>query len=178
MNDPKYKNIGKTAHLGIGFFVLQIAFGSASTIQSKIMNDDGFGKLGFYTMSTVYISCGLSCLFATSFIQRLGNKVSLAIASALNALWVFSSILAAIKYENPDYKSFIVTDAFVYPLLIFLSILSGVGNSLLWVAGGNYIAECATEEAKGIYFGLFCFIYTLNLIFGYLIAAYVLGRMD
>jgi MFS family permease len=56
--------------------------------------------------------------------------------------------------------------------------VSGFLGSLLWVAEGKYISECATEETKGFYFSYFWAFYMQSQIFGNLIAALILGEMD
>jgi len=51
-------------------------------------------------------------------------------------------------------------------------------GTLLWVAEGKYISECATETTKGFYFSYFWMFYMLSQVFGNLIAALILGEMD
>jgi hypothetical protein len=61
---------------------------------------------------------------------------------------------------------------------MILSAVSGFLGSLLWVAEGKYISDCATEETKGFYFSYFWAFYMQSQIFGNLIAALILGEMD
>lgn len=97
------------------------------------MQDDGLGSLGFFTMAVLYFSCGISCLFVSFWIQKLGFRLAYIIGAILQSLWVFSSILAAIRAEYPEYKSFIVSDAFICIVLIVMAVLAGISISLLFV---------------------------------------------
>ena len=81
-----YVNFMNVIHCAIGFLVLFSANNSAMNIQSKIMSDDGFGKLGFYSSATNYISCGIACLFASSIIPKLGVKIGFVVGSGVLAL--------------------------------------------------------------------------------------------
>jgi hypothetical protein len=42
---------------------------------------------------------------------------------------------------------------------LFISAISGFFGSLLWVAEGKYISDCATEKTKGFYFSYFWAFY-------------------
>ena len=33
--------------------------------------------------------------------------------------------------------------------------LTGIGDALIWIVQGEYLAQCATEETKGFYYGYF-----------------------
>ena len=142
------------------------------------MSEDGFGKLGFYSLAVVFLTSGICSFFATSFISKLGTRVSLGLGAIFNSLWVYSAILAAYKNDNPYTDSIITNDAFVTTVILILAVVSGLGNSLLWVASGYYTAECANFQNKGCYFSLFWILLKSSSIFGNLIGAFVLGRMN
>jgi hypothetical protein len=44
-------------------------------------------------------------------------------------------------------------------ILVAASVLSGLGQALVWVGSGEYMALCATEKSKGFYFGFFWVLY-------------------
>jgi hypothetical protein len=58
-------------------------------------------------------------------------------------------VIVALKKYNPDSDSVFYTKSFVYPILIIASIISGVANAIVWIAQGQYLSECCTEENKG-----------------------------
>ncbi|CDW90286.1 major facilitator superfamily protein [Stylonychia lemnae] len=68
----------------------------------------------------------------------------------------------------------IVTSAgFIYTTQISIQIIQGICLGLKWVAGNKYISQCATEETKGFYFGLFWGIFMISMVFGSLMAAFI-----
>lgn len=62
--------------------------------------------------------------------------------------------------------------------MLLTSCVAGFTTGLLWTSQGVYIAECATEETKGFYFGFFWTMYTFSQVVGNLVAALVLGNTD
>jgi hypothetical protein len=58
----------------------------------------------------------------------------------VNALWYYS-------------------EGFYMATNLFISAISGFFGSLLWVAEGKYISDCATEKTKGFYFSYFWAFY-------------------
>ena len=63
------------------------------------MEEDGFGKLGFYSVAVVFLTSGFFTLFTTTLIAKFSARVCLGIGALCNGLWVISSLFAAIKHE-------------------------------------------------------------------------------
>jgi MFS family permease len=61
---------------------------------------------------------------------------------------------------------------------LLISAVSGFLGSLLWVAEGKYISECASDDTKGFFFSYFWAFYMTSQILGNLLAALILGRMS
>lgn len=58
-----------------------------------------------------------------------------------------------------------MTDDIIKAVSIISAFLIGCGAGPLWVAQNNYVAECATHENKGRYYGLFASVFQLaNII--------------
>ena len=53
-------------------------------------------------------------------------------------------ILPVMKSEKSSYSLFIFSDAFIWAAILSFSFLHGLGEALLFVAQGKYIADCAT----------------------------------
>lgn len=98
------------------------------------MSADGYGSLGFYNLALISISCGFGCLVSATILKKIGAKACLIIGALSNALWVFGSLIVAMKYENPESSSIIYTKEFVYPILILTSTLSGFTDAIMWIA--------------------------------------------
>ena len=62
--------------------------------------------------------------------------------------------------------------------MIIAGVISGFGNSLIWVAYGVYIAECANFKNKGLFYSVFWVLYQCNQIIGNVLSAEILGEMD
>ncbi|CDW80279.1 major facilitator superfamily protein [Stylonychia lemnae] len=178
----KYENIWKAQQLALGFLVLFIAQSSALNLQSKVMNQNGFGPLGNYNLAVLSIFCVLGGFLSTTMIKRLGINITLVIGTIGIAQWILCSVLPALKNNEPDKHKrdtyVIYSDAFIYSIMIISSCICGMATGFVWTAQGVYTAECATVESKGFYFSCFWTTYTFSQVVGNLIAAFVLGSMD
>ena len=67
---------------------------------------------------------------------------------------------------------------FIYGFIIFSACLNGFGGSIIWVAHGQYISECASEENKGLFNSVFWAIYILSYCVGDLVGAFVLCYVE
>lgn len=63
---------------------------------------------------------------------------------------------------------------FISGMIILTAVFNGFGAGILWVAQGEYVTLCATEETKGFYFSYFFIIFMISQIIGNLVAAFVL----
>ena len=56
-------------------------------------------------------------------------------------------------------------------ILCMISIISGLGQAIVWVASGEYMSLCANKNTKGFYYGYFWVFYMSSQIFGNYIGA-------
>ena len=114
------------------------------------MEQDGFGKLGFYSLGVQAVFQGIGSLLSTALVRKIGSlKKSMVLGAMMNSLWVLQSIIPAMR--DRDQKRGIDVNAFWYysegfymATNLFISAISGFFGSLLWVAEGKYISDCAT----------------------------------
>jgi len=65
--------------------------------------------------------------------------------SVLCMTFVVSLIIPAMKSEDMTSESFLLSKGFVYPLMLFASIATGVGEGIAHPAASKYITDCTTE---------------------------------
>ena len=164
--------------LSVGFLFLFIAFNSAANISAQALENNGFGGLGFYTMATLYLVYALCSLFSSFLVNKLGDKSSLFLSGLCYAFWIFCFLPAAFYPDNKDSSSFIFNRTFINFLSLFSAAVNGFGSSVLWVAQGKYVGECANDQNKGFFFGYFWAFFTGSQIFGNLFAALILGPLS
>lgn len=138
------------------------------------MDNSGYEKLGFFSLSLLYFCLGAGSLISTTVMNKIGVKQCMAIGAVFDAIWILSLIFPFLKRENEGNKSVIYSDGFIYVTTIMSSIFDGLGNSIQWVAQGKYIADCATEKTKGFFFGYFWAYYMASQIAGNFLAALVI----
>jgi MFS family permease len=165
--------------LSAGFLFLFIAFNSAANLSGQALKNDGFESLGFYTMATLYLVFAFCSFFSSAFVNKVGAKLSLFIGGLCYAFWILCFLPPAMY---PDHKadpnpSFLYNKNFIYFLSLFSAAINGFGAGILWVAQGNYVAECATNANKGFFFGYFWAFFMCSQVLGNLIAALILGNL-
>lgn len=58
--------------------------------------------------------------------------------------------------------------------MIIASILTGVGECIIWVVGGTYVSLLCTTENKGYYYGFFMSVIALSNVFGNALGSLIL----
>ena len=95
------------------------------------------------------------CVFASFLIKKLGVKDTIILGSLLQTIYILSSAVPLIKHNNPRSQSFLLKDSSVVIIVFITSILSGLGDAMLWVALGKYLTQCSNRKTKGFYFSYF-----------------------
>ena len=106
------------------------------------------------------------------FLKKIGINKCLVLGALGHFTFVFAQVLPAWRSEyfidtsDPNeedadnkVKVFLQKKGFVIVCLVISVIINGVGAAILWVAEGEYMSKCATEDTKGFYFGMFWSIY-------------------
>lgn len=66
----------------------------------------------------------------------------------------------------------------MYTLILFTSLLNGLGQGVEQPSSGTYISDCATENNKGFFFAMFWAFYMGSQVVGNVIAAFVIAKLD
>ena len=86
------KNIFKLIILSVGFLLLFSCFITAQNLSADVLEDLGFGDLGFYTLGVLYFSFAFSCFIATPIVNKIGDRASMFLGSIPYFLYVFSFV--------------------------------------------------------------------------------------
>lgn len=99
-----------------------------------MLEDNGFGKLGFYSNAVLYLALGIGSIIATWVMNILGEAKTMSLGFLLCVTFMSSFIVPSIKQGNPELTSFWFGTTFVYSEIIFFSFVNGIGEAILWVA--------------------------------------------
>ena len=61
-------------------------------------------------------------------------------------------------------------------MILIASGINGFGAAILWVGQGKYIADCATDENRGFFYGYFWAWFMSTQVLGNLIGALVIDK--
>ena len=120
-------NLGKATVCCLGFLGLYNALYSAQNIQSLIFDDDGYGKLGFYSNAVSYVGQATGSVLCMNLIAKLGDRRCMAYGSLLCVPFIISLILPALKSEYQDSENFFFSNGFVYFSILLCSLANGTG---------------------------------------------------
>jgi|LauGreDrversion4_2_1035121.scaffolds.fasta_scaffold232704_1 predicted MFS family arabinose efflux permease len=173
-------NIWKALLCSFAFLLQYTALYSAQNVQSVLFSDDDYGQLGFYSNAVVYFGQGTGSIFCVYFTAKYGDSKSMAWSGLFALPFILSLLLPAYKSlpDNINSNNFWLSSSFVYPMILFTSLLNGLGEGVAQPASGTYISDCAVESNKGFYYALFWAFYMGSQVFGNLIAAFVLYSLD
>lgn len=161
----RWKLLKNVVIVSFGFLLLFTAFQSLSNLQSSVNSDSG---LGTTSLSVIYASLVVSCMFVPTYMIRLlGLKYTLIVSMLL-----YSGYFAA-NFKATWYS------------LMPTSLLLGLGGAPLWTAKCAYLTESATRYAALTdtssevwvvrFFGFFFMVFQSGQIWGNLISYYVLS---
>ena len=150
------KNMCKLLILSVGFMLLFSVFNTAQNLASEVLDDLGFGKLGFYSLGVLYFSFSFSCFIATPIVNKCGERMSMTIGALCYTVYVGSFILAStpIKYESTK-SIWLFKNGTIQAFILIAAVLNGFGASILWVAQGRYVSRIANNSNKGTFNSIF-----------------------
>jgi len=102
-------------------------------LAATILEENGFGHLGFYSLGLLYCVFGITSFASMPFVRKLGAKWSLVLGALCYSFYVGSFILAAFRSQNKDSTSFILKKEFVSTVILIAACINGVGAGILWV---------------------------------------------
>jgi hypothetical protein len=93
------------------------------------LEDDGLGKLGFWSIALMYLSIAVGSVFSTVVMKRIGDIKCMAIGSLFNTPWIMSLALCGMRgdLKEGDFTPWYLSGNFISPLILILSVLNGLG---------------------------------------------------
>ena len=166
--------------LSTGFLLLFCVYNTAQNLASEVLDDLGFGNLGFFSLAVLYFSFAFSCFVATPIVNKCGERFSMTVGALCYTMYLACFILASAPGQFPEAakNSGFLSDGFIAFFILFSAAVCGFGASILWVAQGRYISLIANDENKGTYNSIFWAFYMSTQIIGALFAAEVLKNTN
>ena len=92
---------------------------------------------------------------------------------------IYTEIISAWKVDSDSKgQTFMFGDGVIEFFMIIGNIFAGVGAAFIWVAQGEYISLCSTDQTRGFLFGYFWVWNKLAEVFGNLAGAISISRMS
>jgi MFS family permease len=157
-----YKNLGRVIQVSLSFFVLFIADNTCQNLTSTVLNQDGLGSFGFYTLASLYLSLAITGGLSAALVDKIGLYKVFVIGTFFHFTFILVSILPAYHSGYPNNNSWLVSIPTIKALLVIAAVFNGFGAAILWCALGIYISQSATTKTKGFFFGLFWFFFTAS----------------
>ena len=103
---------------------------------ADVLEELGFGDLGFYSLSVLYFVFAFSCFIATPIVNKYGERFCLTTGAFCYVLYVSSFILASayIKYPEKANDLWILKKEVIEAVILITAAANGFGASILWVA--------------------------------------------
>ncbi len=140
-----YLNLEKVIICSIGFLLLFSTFFTASGLAGKVLADNDFGNLGFYSLGLLYSMFAICCLFAEKIVKKCGVKFSLVGGSLCYSFYISTFILSSYRTLYSDSDAWYLNKTFIIFIVYLAAAVNGFGASILWVAEGQYVSMCANE---------------------------------
>lgn len=91
----KLQNFGLVNLVAISFLFLFTAFNSAENLSAKAMRDDGFERLGFYSVAIVNLVLSFASFLSTAIVNKIGIKLAFILGSLCYFFWILCFLFPA-----------------------------------------------------------------------------------
>ena len=138
-----------------------------------------FGNLGFYSLGVFFISWGVCSLISSKVVAKCGERLALVGGSLTFSLYNATFILSSYYVEKPkpELHTWYLNQTFIIVIVYVAAVLNGFGASIIWLAQGKYVAQCASDSNKELFFWVFNAILMCSYIVGCLMSAFVIGAV-
>ena len=162
--------------LSIGFQLLFCVFSTSQNLASQVLDNLGFGNMGFYSLGVLYFTFSFCCFIATPIVNKCGERFAMTMGALCYTTYTASFILASAPGKYPDQADslWLFNRNLIKAVILIAAAINGFGASILWVAQGKYLARIANDANKGLFNSIFWAFFMSSQIIGALFAAVVL----
>lgn len=89
-----WPNLKAVLILSFGFFINLFPFISSASIYSKILQDKGYGSLGFIGLAVLYLSVSITSIFAPSILGMMSDQKALQMGGLAITVYVLTGLVA------------------------------------------------------------------------------------
>lgn len=166
----KKQQYSRIIYLGISFMIMFTSFNSLQNIVSKLYDEYNFKNMGQTAVMAIYAAFGVTTLFSSFIVKKLGYKKAMFCASLGYGVFQSTGLLIVTEIDIPH--------PVIWVAVILGALICGVSASVLWVAQGAYTSQVADENRKSQLFGLFWALMMSSQILGNLLITFILGKMS
>lgn len=130
------ENMCKLLILSFGFQFLFCVFNTAQNLASQVLDDLGFGNMGFVSLGVLYFAFSFSCFVATPIVNKCGERFAMTMGALCYTLYTGSFILASAPGQYPDQADslWLFDKTLIKVVILVTAAINGFGASILWVA--------------------------------------------
>lgn len=170
-------NLFKVAWVGSSFTTLFTAFLAAQNLASQIYNEYNYTGLGQACVLTIYCFQGVGSIFASHIKRSLSHRQGMVFGTiGYVAFVLMGAFTSACNKYSLDFA--LCHETPIYLLNIIISVLVGLGASIIWLTQSDYVNLCSDESTKGFYNGVFWSLMQMSQIIGSVLATFVLANTD
>ena len=117
--------------MAVGFMLLFISFNTCQNFATKVLKDDGFGNLGFFSLAILYLFFAIFSFFSAAIVRKIGSlRVAMSIGAFCYSFWILGFLAAA---QSEDAGG-VFSKNMVKGIIIVTAGINGGGAGILWVA--------------------------------------------
>eukprot|EP00047_Mylnosiga_fluctuans_P003001 m.226943 g.226943 ORF g.226943 m.226943 type:complete len:423 (+) comp11505_c0_seq1:40-1308(+) len=141
---------------GLAFMCIFMAFQTASSFNSTLLTNMGFGDLGYNSLAVIYAVFSVANFISPFIVDLTGPRIGMALGGSLYCLFIAA-------FLKPMAWSIMVSSA-----------LLGLGAAVLWTAQGSFVTLNSDENTRGRNSGIFWALLQSSILIGNLMAYFVL----
>lgn len=173
----KKANLFRVVFIGVCFTTLFTAYIAAQNLVSQLYGQLGYSYLGQTCLFTYFGLFALGSTFAAHYKKKISVKTGLIFGAAGHISFVFAGAFTTFCSKN-GYEEALCSPSFISFFNILCASFLGIGASFIWLCQATYVDECADEQTKGLFNGIFWSIYQVAQITSSALATFLLGSTD
>ena len=95
-------NYSRLVCMSFGFTLLFTSYITAQGLATKVLKDNDFGNLGFYSLGVLYFVFGCSSFITAPIVRKLGDKCTLSVGALCYAFYTGSFIVPLMRTQYPE----------------------------------------------------------------------------
>jgi len=176
-NEKGGSGLNKVLYISVCFMTMSTAVTSAQNLLSQLYAQLGFLNLGIVCLFIIFIMRAFFSIICPHVMSRYSVRVGVLIGTITQIIRISGGSFMALCHRFQSEEGLCHPSSVIF-VNIVCAVIGGIGAAFMWYSQSAYVNECADDQNKGLFNGIFWSINQTAQLWGSALAAFILGRAD